>query len=647
MENQLNLYIDFETRSALDIGDVGVDKYVNHSSTEAICFAWAIGDAEVQLWKRGEELPEEIGNHLASGGNFVAHNAGFDALIFNKTFWPHNQVQPEKMVCTQAMCRAANLPASLGKAAEFLALPFQKMTEGKLLVKRLSRPKSIEPLTWDENPAALERMYEYCKMDVKTLAALYSAVPCLSDEERAVWIEDHKINRRGIRLDRPLVENGQKLVSTFKNELDARIPVLTGGAVRSCTEVKKITEWAQGRGAKLEAIGKKDIVEALEGDLPEDVRQVLLLRKAFAKTSASKLGTMTACMADDGRVRDQFVYHGAGTGRWSGRLAQIQNLPRIPEKFPMAAVLDAIRAGDASAFGLLGYTPSEAVSAALRAFIIPEDGKVLFGADFSAIEARVLAWLSGQNDIVARFAAGEDIYCYTASKIFGRPITEEDDKERLIGKVAVLALGYQGGVGAFDNMAKNYGLAVDHKLRRVIIDGFRSANEKIVSYWRKLEEAASNAVEFPNASHPVGVLGRHVTFRMRGDTLTIQLPSGRVLSYPKASKQIVAKFNMVRNQVVYKGGLAGRVGMFDVSLYGGLLAENVTQAVSRDCMVEAMKKVTGAGYLPIATIHDEILSEGEPQRPSERYAELMTMPIEWAPGLPLAVKHWKGPRYVK
>lgn len=642
----MRCFLDFETRSIADVTEVGADRYAADPSTQAVCFAYAFGEEPVELWKRGEPLPGRLLKHMAEGGDMVAHNAPFDMLIWNLTLNSGVEWKPEQTICTAAKCRAANLPASLDKVAEYLALPFQKMTEGKLLVARLSHPKTLEPLTWNEDEKTLGRMYLYCKYDIETTRCLDKAVPDLSESEREVWCLDYALNRRGIAIDKELCAAGHKMAEAYKAELNAKIGPLTGGAVTSLTQVANIKKWAESQGANLNAIGKKEVSDALLNvALPVAVAEVLLLRRDFSKTSATKLRTILGCLGAGVRAKSQFIYHGAATGRWAGTLGQFQNPPRFPRGLDVGRAIAAIKAGDVEAIKGLGFNPLTAVSGCIRALIVAGEGK-LYGADFSSIEARVLAWLAGQNDMVERFQNGEDVYCYAASRIYGKPVTKKDEQERMVGKVAVLALGYGGGYRAFEKMGAVYGVKLDEERARATVASWREANRRIVSFWGEVENSARVALEFPGRAFSAGERSRGVRFCLKGGVLLCKLPSLRVLSYSRPEVTTAVKFGKKVRQISYMGKQAGKAVFMRNETYGGSLVENITQAVARDCMVEAWKNIVKAGYKPVSTIHDELVSEKEGGS-VEEYCELMTRPISWAPGLPLAVEGWSGERYSK
>jgi DNA polymerase len=408
----------------------------------------------------------------------------------------------------------------------------------------------------------------------------------------------------------------------------------------------------------------------------------LELRKEAAKTSTAKIKKMLEMRAADGRMRGNLQYHGAGTGRWAARGAQLQNLPRPKIKDVPAAIDTIMSTGNAELISILHGPPLSIVSDCIRGMIAAPAGFDIMAADFSAIEARVVAWLAGQNNIVQLFASGGDVYSAQASVIYNRKINRklpEHETEGQVGKVSILSLGYQGGANAFAKMAGNYGIVMDpiyepvwasatDANREKAISGYRQrgmtsklserawiaaeliklawrdANPMIVQYWYDLENAAINAVENPGKQFKVG----HITYAVSGSFLWCRLPSGRALCYPYPRiKQVEVPWGE-KKAVVYKcvDGYTRKWG--DKSFYGGLGCENITQAVARDLMAEAMLRVDAAGYKPIITIHDEVVCEVPKGFGSmDEFKALMVEVPNWAAGCPVAADGWMGKRYRK
>lgn len=439
----MRLFWDFETRSACDLKEHGVARYYEDPTTQVICLGYAFGDEPASIIKcLVEPIPQAIIDHIGGGNEVVSHGE-FDALIWNhvvrRAHPEYPEIKPEQIVDTMAQCRVACIPVSLEKAGGYLTLVQQKQKVGKVLINKLSRPKSLNPLGWNEKPEVLEAMYGYCKQDVETCREIHKTLPPLSDRERRVYALDYRINERGVLCDLEFARSGVRIAAEYKAGLDARIREATNGQVTACSEVKKIGEWATMNGFPIESVAKAELAEMLEGSVPDNVRQVLEYRQDYAKTSTAKLVKLLDMVSADGRLRWQFRYHGASTGRWAGRGVQLQNLPRIPydDKDEARFLVNQIKTG-----ADLLSRPLDKISSVLRGAFI-SDGSFV-GADFSAIECRVLAWLAGQQDVLDVFARKEDPYCYAASQIYGRPITKANKAERAVGKVTILACIAEG-----------------------------------------------------------------------------------------------------------------------------------------------------------------------------------------------------------
>lgn len=754
------LHLDFETRSISDLPDVGSHIYAMHPSTEPWCMAYAFGDDPIQLWVPGEPCPPAIVNHIKSDGIIVAHNAAFERVIFNYVMGPRFRWPVPKMQqwrCTMAMAYAMALPGKLEEAAPAAGLPIAKDMTGKRLMLKMSKPRKKlicsacggkNPVcficeghgfeyTWWNGVEDKARLYTYCRQDVEVERQLEKRLLQLRPMEQKVWELDQEINDRGVYIDDDLCNKALKVVETTKKQLDEEMRQVTKGEVSSCSAVSALLLWLRERidtppldpadyeshddyaedllyadhDAFPKSISKDVISELLGGwDLLPEVRRALELRQEAAKTSTAKIKKMLTMRAADGRMRGNLQYHGAGTGRWAARGAQLQNLPR-PKIDDVPGAIDAILTGSSPALIKTLYGPPlSVVSDCIRGMIKANTGYELIAADFSNIEGRGIAWLAGEEDKLDAFRAydagtGPDLYLVAAAKTFG--ISVDDAKPfRQIGKVEELSLGYQGGPKAFAKMAGNYGLHIGEKYdivwevtdtdtrdialhgwekrgrqtgmderswlaAEVIKLGWRQAHPNIVTYWRDLETAAVNAVSAPGTLFTVGVVG----YKMAGSFLWCRLPSGRTLCYPyprlvsmvwvkrkdettevmeaEEAEQLQIKGELIIEasaspKIVYKcvDGLTRK--WKDKNFYGGLAAENNTQAVARDIMVESMFRVEAAGYPLILTVHDEDLCEVAKTFGSvEQFESLMSEVPAWAPGFPISVGSWRGERYRK
>ena len=628
--------IDFETYSECDIKTAGGYNYAAHPSTEVICMAWAIDDEEPQLWLLGEPFPQRLINAIQGGAEVWAWNAAFERAI-----WEHLiltvRIKPYQWNDTAALAATLALPRALGKCAEVLDLADQKDTRGRYLIQRLCKPYRGERRT-DQH--LLDELYAYCKQDVVTERAIKNYIlkyKPMGEHERAVWLLDQAINWRGVGIDVPNVENALDLIIATAERLNASVVDLTGGALSGVGSRAQVMSWCRDQGYRLGGYDKNAILAALaDPALPANVRDVLKVRQTLGKASTSKYLAMQNLAGSDNRARGVFSYHGAQTGRWAGRGFQPQNLPR--PAFDDAD--NCVRLFDQRSPELLEMLygdPMVALSSTLRSMIVPAQGNRLMVVDFNAIEARVLAWLAGEQEPLDVFATGQCIYCHAATSIYGRTITKADKEERQIGKVAVLALGYQGGVGAFQTMAAAYRVEIEDELADQIKVKWRKANKNIVRFWYDLEAAANNAVKHRGHAFEAGP----ITFKCHGDFLFAKLPSGRRLAYYQP--------RIGNNGLEFWGTdsrLGGRWAKLDT--YGGKLAENVTQAVARDLLADAMLRVEAAGYPVVMHVHDEIVSEVPEDFGSlAKFEELICQMPDWATGLPMAVEGFECERYRK
>lgn len=683
------LHIDFETRSTLELPEVGVHKYATHASTDVWCMGYAFDDEDPWLWAPGSGLiVASVERHVADGGLVTAHNAAFELQIWNNIMvprygWP--VLKPSQVRCTMAQAYAMALPGSLEKAAAAVGIQQQKDLKGGRLMLQMSRPKGFDvlgdPVWWDDEDKR-QQLYEYCKQDVRVEQALGARLLPLSPDEQALWELDYAINERGLYLDQPAIISAMAIIEREQRRLEGEIRRRTESAVGSPAEVAALTRWVRDQGVELDGLAKSDVVELLHRDeLPAHVRAVLRIRQEYAKTSTAKLNRMRDAASADGRIRFTMQYHGAGTGRWAGRRVQPHNMPRpsishqaveeILDLLPTTTPERAIELLD-----LYYGEPMSMISDCLRGLICAAPGKTLVAGDFSNIEGRVLAWLAGEEWKLNAFRAfdagtGPDIYKLSYSKSFGVPVSDITKDQRQIGKVQELALGYQGGVGAFQTMARGYGVKVTDERANEIKQLWRDSHPRVVSYWYDLERAALEAVSHPGAKVVVSrpkqyemdpsasaarqneilvSYGRPViAFIVKGSFLFAKLPSGRMLTYPYPTlKAIETPWGEMKEQLHYwhVDGLTNK--WEETHTYGGKLAENLTQAVARDVLAEAITRVSRLGYDVNLHVHDEVVAE-MPENADwlENLLTQMKVLPAWATGLPVAAEGWQGSRYRK
>lgn len=474
------LFIDLETRSAVDLRTHGAFRYFESPTTDVLMACFAIGSSEIKQWLRDDPCPPEIVEHIAAGRPVSGWNVfGFerlalDAVLGPRYGWPVPAL--EQYTDTMHAAAAMSLPRALGDAAAALGLEVQKDKEGMRLIRKFSIPRRDG--AWNEpadHPDDFQRFISYCRIDVEVERAIRARVVPLSDAEQCLTVLDAKINSRGVRIDVKSAVAAIELAEKAKARLDREMRLATGGYVGKCSEPGKLVEWVKAQGVELTSAAKADIVELLEcNDLPANVRKALELRQEAAKTSVAKLTAMVAHASADGRVRGSFMYHGASTGRWSNTGVNFANMPRprrvFDDEHPRRDVLfQAFRSRDPDLLPFLYGDdlgrPLHLISDAIRGFVWAAPGHDLVQADYSGIEGAVIAWLAGEawkvqalHDIIADPSL-PDMYRRTAANILGLPVdvvTKKHWARQAVGKISELALGFAGGVSAFYSMARNY-----------------------------------------------------------------------------------------------------------------------------------------------------------------------------------------------
>ncbi|MEO5346867.1 MAG: DNA polymerase [Magnetococcus sp. YQC-9] len=648
------LHLDLETRATADLKKVGVFTYAAHPQTDIWCAAFAVDDGPVQVWTPGMPCPEEIETAVLFGWTIMAHNAQFEQTLWAGVLsprygWPepdHKQWQ-----CTMAMALAMSLPAALGDAAAAVGLDHDKDMKGRRLMLQMCKPRSIQPdgtPVWWDDAARVERLIAYCQQDVVVERALAKRLLPLRKQEQELWWLDQEINRRGVCLDTVTVRAAQAVVDAVIERLDEQMRLTTDGAVSACSNAGQLTAWLRSRGMDVSTVAKTALPEYLEeADLPTDVRTAIELRQEAAKSSTAKLRAMELVAGEDHRARGLFQYHAASTGRWGGRLIQTQNMPR--GDLNPHEVQDALRliiAGDVDFLDMMYGYPMAVISSCLRGLIQAAPGHELMTVDFASIEARVVAWLAGEERVLEVFRGDGLIYELAASGIYNVPMEAVTKQQRLIGKISVLALGFGGGKVAFQSMAKNYGVQITGQKAEEIKVAWRAANPNIVRFWKKLEEAAMEALRHPRVKVSAG---SHILFVKNGSFLWCRLPSGRSLCYPYPViiKQ-ATPWGEMKDTIAFKGIDPVSHKWCEQTTFGGRLAENVTQAVARDLLAEAMLRVSKAGLPIVLHVHDEVSCEIPESNGDLKAFERMVAEVPlWAKGLPIGVEGWIGKRYRK
>jgi DNA polymerase len=654
------MHLDWETRSTVKLPDTGPYVYAMDPTTDIWLGAIAFDDEEPFLWFPGQPVPQRVIDHITSGGEIRAHNAAFERLMMKyvavpRYGWPEPKL--EQYVCSAAEAAAMSLPRGLGQLCAVTGVKVQKDDEGYQLMMRMCRPRKIlddGTLVWWDVPERITRLGEYCLQDVRAEMAVEKVLRRLTPREREIYLHTERKNDRGIELDRELVLAAKDIASEGIRRANVQMSELTGGAVDAVTQTGRLREWLGQQGVENGSVAKAAVREALAGELPPDVRRVLELRADAGRSSIAKLDSMLECVCPDDRIRGLTMYHGASTGRESGKLVQPQNFPRGDVDDAERFIPDVL-ARDYDSIDLIA-NPVAVVSTLLRPCITAKPGHELIAADFSAIEARVLVVLAGQNDVVDNwraFDAGDksrDQYIRNAMALYGIPFEEvKKMPHRQTGKFQELGCGYGMGAKKAVSAAKTvYGLELTEERAKEIVGAYRETHPQVVAFWREADEAAIHAVAVPGAPVTFGAL-RNLRFLKAGAYLYLILPSGRPLCY--AAPKIVERktpWGEMKPAVEFSSvdPLTKKWGRS--CLYGGLIVENIVQAVSRDLLKEADLRVEEHGYEVVLDVHDEVVAEVPVGFGSvEAFEKLLAQTPEWARGWPIKAEGWRGARYRK
>ncbi|MDU5913103.1 MAG: DNA polymerase [Anaerococcus vaginalis] len=639
------LSIDLETYSSVDLGKSGVYKYAESEDFEILLFAYSVDDGEVKVidLASGEIVPEEILSALSDENvEKWAFNANFERVCLSRFLG--KRLKPQGWYCTMIWSAYLGLPLSLEKVGEVLKLDKQKMNEGKALIRYFSIPckptKTNAMRTRNLPHHDLEKwstFKKYNQRDVETEMAIkkkLSAFPMPQSEWENYWI-DQNINDRGILIDGVLVDSAIKFDEILRDENMDRAIGLTG--LENPNSPMQLKEWLNEKGLEIDSLAKKDVESALK-NAEGDIKEVLELRQELSKSSVRKYDAMKNVKGKDNRARGLIQFYGANrTGRYSGRLIQVQNLRRNNLK-DLDLARSLVKNRDYETMEILYESPSDILSQLIRTAFIAKEGTRFIISDFSAIEARVLAWLAGEQWVLDAFENGEDIYCRTASRMFGVPVEKHgvNGHLRQKGKIATLACGYQGALGALKAMGGiEMGLSEDEL--QSIVDSWREANPNIVSLWWDIDSVVKRVVKTRTKEKY-----KSLVISYEKGILFIELPSKRRLAYPKA-KIGINRFG--GESIVYEGIVVGN--KWDkIESYGGKFVENIVQAIARDILAEAMMRIENEGFNIVMHIHDEVVIESDSSS-IEEINEIMSIVPIWAPGLILDADGFESEFYKK
>ena len=634
------LNIDIETKSGNEI-KYGVRKYVDSFDFEILLFAYSIdgGEVEVVDFTKGVDVPLEVNLALTDPSvTKIAFNASFERTCISRAM--RRPLPAEQWRDTMIWGMELGLPASLEQMAKYLKVPQQKDTEGKRLIRKYCIPKKNGSFCEEYEGEDWQLFKSYVAQDVRaemSIAEELAPYP-IADSEWELWALDQNINDRGVGIDMDLVRAALLLDEETSAVAKEQLKTLTG--LDNPNSVMQLKKWLGEQGLQVQSLGKEQVTEILaDAETPKLVREALLLRQATSNSSIKKYDMLNNATCRDDRIHGILQFYGATrTGRWAGRLLQVQNLPRGSLKpHELVTARDFVKDQDMEALDIIWGDVPEVLKSLIRSALIPSDGHEFIVSDFSAIEARVIAWLAGETWVLDTFREGHDIYKATANQMFHLGGVDKVDKAmRQRGKVATLALGYQGGTGALQAMgALKMGIKEDEL--QGLVNAWRKANPNIVKFWRRVEAAAKRALEFGTK---VSLRGTGISFYVRDTFLMIGLPNGRSIAYANATLE--------DGRIRYEGKSMTSSTFQKLDTYGGKLVENIVQATARDVLGESMIRLEKLGYKIVAHVHDEVILDVPIGVTNiDEINEQMAINPEWTEGLPLAAAGFRSDFYMK
>lgn len=641
------LHIDLETYSDVDLAEAGLYRYVESPVFEILLAQYAFDDDPVKVvdLASGEHLPGAVQVALQDAGTIkVAHNCSFERACLGRSLGVY--MPPEEWRDTMNLCAMSGLPQSLDAAGAALGLEQQKIKEGVSLISYFCKPCKATIANGgrtrnlpEHSPEKWERFKAYGIRDVEVERSIYNRIGNFSipDWEHRVRCLDARINERGVKVDVELaaaaVSVNDKAVTGYGEEMKR----LTG--LDNPNSISQLKGWLESMGLGVESLNKATVADLLRETSDPVILRVLQLRALMGKTSVKKYEAMLAASSPaDHRIRGMMQYYGAGrTGRWAGRIVQPQNLPQNHLE-DIGEVRELVRDGDLETLSLCYDSVPDVLSQLIRTALVAEDGCTFLVADYSAIEARVIAYLAGEKWRMDVFAQGGDIYCSSASQMFKVPVVKHgvNGHLRQKGKIAELACGYGGGINALKNFGADKMGLTEEEMQQIVTQ-WRAASPTIPKFWRDTETAAKRAIMNPGKAFklPCGA-----AYRLDKDALRLKLPSGRILSYWNAHLEDGSIVFMAQNQTTKKWEKS--------ETWGGKLVENIVQAYARDCLAVAMLRLDEAGFKICFSVHDELICE-EPVggRSWQDMADIMGQPIPWAPGLLLEADGYETDFYMK
>ena len=660
LECILKVFLDFETRSEVDIRKSGQSVYASSPTTEPLCLAAKSTGGHEVLWLPGDDLPHWFVQHVESGGQLHAHNAAFEIAIWNKVMaprygWPEAKL--EQWHCTAARCAALALPRSLAGAGAALGLDVQKDNEGHRVMLKLCkprRPSKHDKRKWFDDPEDFQTLYKYCQKDVEAEMAIHEATVPLQKMNRQLWLLDQMINNRGIPMDREFIENVLATDEIYKKQLLEELRELTGNQVMSASQRTKLIEWLNIRGCNIGDTTKKTVAATLKDKtLAPECRRALEIRQLLSRTSTAKYASMLSRMDDDDKIRGVHLFHGASTGRFAGMGVQFQNMPRPKHDYEtVKQAIELFKSRNPELIDMLLGEQSELSVSCIRSAAKARDGHRFIVCDFSGIEARVLGWLAEEENYQEVFRNRQDIYVDFAAKLQGVEPEEVSKSQRFLGKVGILALGYGQGPGVdpkfnsgFYYTARDWGCPIEKDVAVMTVNAFRNEYSRIRSFWYDMDRAAKAAVR--DEKKRVHKAGR-INFGMSGDFLKMQLPSGRLVSYYKPVVRYEETKIGRKECLVYWGTNSVTKKWEETRTYGGKLVENAVQGTALDLFANALALLSLARYPVVFHVHDEVIIEkpiGEGKLSEVK--KIMCNTPDWAKGCVVDAEGFEEERFRK
>ena len=700
----MNLSIDLETRSTVDLKRSGVYRYFEHPWTEVLCAAYAVDDGPIHGWTPGQPCPPPVREVVAGGGTISGWHVNFERqgwrhILGPKFGWPVPVL--EQFRCTAAQAAAQALPRALEKAADVTRIAQRKDMAGAKLMQQMAKPRrrhkgeADAPVYWFEGD--LERLVAYCKGDVAAERELRKRLKPLTEPELLLWRLDQLINDRGITIDLDLVADMAEVVGQHVVNLNARFMELTG--IDSCTRTEVFKRWLATNGVRAPSLAKTVIDDVLRLDMPHAAKQAILTWQEASAASVRKLQSASLCTGSRDRARGLLLFHGASTGRWSGQLLQPQNFVRGGQVIAgQDEAIEWIRLRSAGALEFQYGNPLTVVSDCLRGIMTAAPGHELMAGDYKNIEARLTAWMSNNEAKLDQFRAQDahpddkhyEVYTLAAASIYNKDVADISKDERQAGKTAELALGFGGGVDALLGMARNYHVDIaaawqglwdratmderEHvgdryaetlakgnttlprqtwEAAQLIVRAWRRANKPTVATWDAVHSAAWHALE-DGGEHRAG----RIVFKRNGGFLWMILPSGRMLAYPTpaienrevpwSDKRLPVLDREHKDMLTVLAFEAGKKLRYP--FYPGITFQHSVQATARDILAHGMMNAEAAGYHIVMTVHDEVIAEIPAMSRDHDIGRFLSILCDlpgWAGDLPLLADGWRGHRYRK